>query len=65
MDTTLTTEESKGEIKSGRGERMDGEGKCRLVGIATVEPVNDVFMNSFLGLPTECIADLNASISIS
>ncbi|KAM0946772.1 hypothetical protein DsansV1_C08g0079071 [Dioscorea sansibarensis] len=65
VETTLTTEESKGEMKSGRGERMDGEGKCRLVGIATVEPVNDVFMNSFLGLPAECIADLNASISIS
>ncbi|KAJ0968830.1 hypothetical protein J5N97_021707 [Dioscorea zingiberensis] len=65
VETILTSEESKGEMKSGRGQRMDGEGKCKLVGVAMVEPVNDVLMNSFLGLPTECIADLNACISIS
>ncbi|XP_061351563.1 uncharacterized protein LOC133296570 [Gastrolobium bilobum] len=65
VKTVLTSEESKGTMKSGRGKRLDEEGKCRLVGVATVDPIDDFLMNSFLGLPTECLADLNAVISIS
>ncbi|KAK2366918.1 hypothetical protein P8452_55348 [Trifolium repens] len=65
VKTVLTSEESKGTIKSGRGIRLDEEGKCRLVGVATVDPIDDFIMNSFLGLPTECLAELNAVISIS
>ncbi|OIW20560.1 hypothetical protein TanjilG_14959 [Lupinus angustifolius] len=65
VKTVLTTEESKGNIKSGRGKRLDEEGKCRLVGVAIVDPIDDFLMNSFLGLPTECLAELNAVISIS
>lgn len=65
VKTVLTSEESKGTMKSGRGMRLDEEGKCRLVGVATVDPIDDFLMNSFLGLPTECLAELNAVISIS
>ncbi|KAL6634913.1 hypothetical protein ACP70R_027584 [Stipagrostis hirtigluma subsp. patula] len=65
VDTTLTSEESRGAIRSGTGERMDGEGRCKLVGVAVVDPIDDVFMNTFLSLPTECIAYLNATISIA
>jgi hypothetical protein len=65
VKTVLTSEESKGTMKSGRGIRLDEEGKCRLVGVATVDPIDDFIMNSFLGLPTECLAELNAVISIS
>ncbi|CAH2043900.1 unnamed protein product [Thlaspi arvense] len=65
VKTVLTTEESIGESKRGRGERMDGEGKCRLVGVAKVETVDDLFMNTFLSLPAECLADLQAVISVS
>lgn len=63
--TVLTSEESNGVMKGGRGERLDGDGNCRLVGVATVDPIDDILINSFLGLPTECLADLNANISIS
>lgn len=63
VKTILTSEESNGMIRSGQGVRLDKEGKCRLVGVATVDPINDVFMNTFLGLPTECLAGLNAVIS--
>ncbi|EEF51452.1 uncharacterized protein LOC8258306 [Ricinus communis] len=63
VKTVLTSEESNGVIRSARGERLDREGKCRLVGVATVEPIDDFFMNTFLGLPTECLANLNAFIS--
>lgn len=65
VKTVLSSEESKGEIRSGRGERLDKEGKCRLVGVAIVDPIDDLFMNTFLGLPTECLANLNAVISLS
>ncbi|CAI9092155.1 OLC1v1027335C1 [Oldenlandia corymbosa var. corymbosa] len=65
VGTVLTSEESKGVLRSGRGERLDKEGKCRLVGVATVQPIDDGFMNLFLGLPTECLAKMNAVISIS
>lgn len=64
VKTVLTTEESRGEKKSGRGERMNGEGKCRLVGVAKVETVDDWFINTFLSLPAECLADLQAVISV-
>ncbi|AED97569.1 unnamed protein product [Arabidopsis thaliana] len=63
--TVLTTEESIGENKRGKGERLDEEGKCRLVGVAKVETIDDLFMNTFLSLPAECLADLQAIISVS
>ncbi|CAL9124972.1 unnamed protein product [Musa textilis] len=64
VETTLTSEESRGTMRAGRGERMDEEGRCQLVGVAVVDPIDDALMNAFLGLPTECIAMLNAKISI-
>lgn len=65
IDTTLTSEESRGAIRSGTGERMDDKGRCKLVGVAVVDPIDDLFMNTFLSLPTECIAYLNATISVA
>ncbi|KAL3521493.1 hypothetical protein ACH5RR_019642 [Cinchona calisaya] len=65
VGTVLTSEESKGTIRSGRGERLNDAGRCQLVGVATVQPIDDFFMNSFLGLPTECLAKLNVIISVS
>lgn len=65
VETVLTSEESKGTMRNGRGERLNEEGRCRLVGVATVEPINDFLLDSFLGLPTECLADLNALIFLT
>ncbi|CAL9204277.1 unnamed protein product [Musa hybrid cultivar] len=65
VETTLTSEESRGSMRAGRGERMDEEGRCKMVGVAVVDPINDALMDAFLGLPTECIAILNAKISIA
>jgi hypothetical protein len=61
----MTSEESKGAIRSGTGGRMDGNGRCKLVGVAVVDPIDDLFLNAFLTLPTECIAYLNATISMT
>ncbi|KAL8553623.1 hypothetical protein ACS0TY_002073 [Phlomoides rotata] len=65
VETVLTSEESKGKMRGGKGERLDEQGRCRLVGVATVEPVDDFFMDAFLGLPTECLASLNANLSLN
>lgn len=65
MDTLLTSDESKGGMRGGKGERLNEEGRCKLVGVATVEPIDDLFMNTFLGLPTECLAKMNSTISLS
>ncbi|XP_052185443.1 uncharacterized protein LOC127797027 isoform X1 [Diospyros lotus] len=66
VETVLTSEESsKGGLRSGKGERLDEEGKCRLVGVATVDAIDDFLMDSFLSLPTECLASLNAQISFT
>ncbi|GER34978.1 tRNA (guanine(37)-N1)-methyltransferase [Striga asiatica] len=66
VDTVLTSEECKREIIRGeKGERLGKDGTCKLVGVAKVEPINDIFMDTFLTLPTECLAILNATISFS
>ncbi|KAF5181329.1 Atp-dependent clp protease atp-binding subunit [Thalictrum thalictroides] len=65
VETNLTSEDSIGTMRRGRGEKLNREGKCKLVGVAKVDPIDDVFMNTFLGLPTECLAVLNATIYIS
>lgn len=65
VETLLTTEEAKGEMRNGRGQRLDSEGCCRLVGVATVERINDFFLNAFLDLPTECLADMSAKICVT
>lgn len=62
VSTILTSEESQGQMRKGRGQRLEKDGNCKLVGVATIDPIDDIFMNSFLGLPTECLAFLNATI---
>ncbi|KAJ0733266.1 hypothetical protein HanPI659440_Chr11g0406411 [Helianthus annuus] len=47
VETLLTSEESKGSLRSGSGERLDEQGRCKLVGVATVEPIDDFFYEFF------------------
>ncbi|XP_047335053.1 uncharacterized protein LOC124938625 [Impatiens glandulifera] len=62
VETVLTSEKSEGKMRSGEGEKLNEEGNCRLVGVATVKPIDDVLLDNFLSLPTECLADLKANI---
>ncbi|QHN77058.1 Peroxidase [Arachis hypogaea] len=57
--TSLRSEESKDDMRSGREKRLDEEENCRLVGVAKIDSIDDFLMNSFLTLPIECLADLN------
>ncbi|XP_075495480.1 uncharacterized protein LOC142532848 [Primulina tabacum] len=63
VDTVLTSEEATGDIRGGRGARLNEQGFCALVGVARVDPIGDLFMDSFLSLPSECLAYLQATIS--
>nr|GEV49667.1 putative RNA-directed DNA polymerase, eukaryota, reverse transcriptase zinc-binding domain protein [Tanacetum cinerariifolium] len=65
VETLLTSEKSEGTVRSGTGSRLDEQGRCKLVGVATVEQIDDFLMNSFLDLPNECLAILNATITFS
>lgn len=71
VSTTLTTGEarSKGKVEgsgrlSGRGEPLRADGSVALSGVAVVEPVGDFFLDSFLMLPTECLAELRAELEL-
>ncbi|KAG6551212.1 hypothetical protein Mapa_007448 [Marchantia paleacea] len=63
VNTVLTTEAVQGALRGGKGKRLDSYGNCQLVGVALVEPVDDLFMNTFLTLPTDCLAEMAAQIT--
>jgi hypothetical protein len=60
--TTLTTEESSGPLRQGRGQRLDANGRVRMVGVARVPPTGDKFLDTFLMLPTDALAVLSAEL---
>lgn len=73
VSTTLTTGEARSKKESGkrsggrlsgRGEPLRADGSVALSGVAVVEPVGDFFLDSFLMLPTECLAELRAELEL-
>ncbi|KAL3681710.1 hypothetical protein R1sor_024666 [Riccia sorocarpa] len=62
VNTVLTTETVQGAIRGGKGKRLDSTGECQLVGVAELARVDDSLLNSFLTLPTDCLAELKAKI---
>jgi hypothetical protein len=58
VETKLTTESSQGVIRGGQGQRLDSSGNVKLVGVARLAPVDDLFLSTFLTLPTDCLAEL-------
>lgn len=65
INMILTTEELKGALtkKSTRGMRLGKNGKCKLVGVAKVDTIDDNYINFLLGLPSICHASFKAIIS--
>jgi len=59
--TVLTTESTEGQFKRASGSRLTADGKATLVGAAVVPKVDDWFMDTFLGLPTDALAIMSAS----
>jgi hypothetical protein len=65
VETLLTTDLAKGRMREGEGTRLDSQGNCKLVGVAPVVRIDDAFMNTFLTLPTECLAIMQAQLIFS
>lgn len=57
--TVLTTESSSGEMRQATGKRLQS-GHARLVGVARVPRVEELFTDTFLMLPTDALAILSA-----
>ena len=56
VQTRLHTETAQGNRHHARGERIGAHGLALLVGVATVPPTGDSWLDRFLGLPDEALA---------
>lgn len=56
VETALTSGTSHGLRHRSQGEPLNDEGRGRLVGVATISPCQDGWLNAFLGLPDEALA---------
>ena len=56
VDTTLSTGPVQGRRHQATGQPLDGDGLAQLVGVATIAPSGDPFLDRFLGLPDEALA---------
>ncbi|KAL4458075.1 hypothetical protein ABPG75_012940 [Micractinium tetrahymenae] len=65
VTTTLTTESSDGQLRHGTGQRLAADGRAKLVGVARVPTTGDAFLDTFLMLPTDCLAVLSAELKFA
>ncbi|MCP9834998.1 MULTISPECIES: hypothetical protein [unclassified Cyanobium] len=56
VDTMLSTGPVRGRRHQAMGQPLDGDGLAQLVGVATIAPSGDPFLDRFLGLPDEALA---------
>ena len=63
VSTQLATEAVSGRRHQARGTPLDGRGVGVLVGIATVAPTGEGWVDGFLGLPDEALAVLRCRLS--
>jgi hypothetical protein len=59
VDTTLSSGLVQGRRHGARGQPLDGEGQALLVGVATIAPSGERWLDRFLGLPDEALAQLH------
>ena len=62
VETALTSGNVQGERHRGRGQALNGQGRGRLVGVATIAPCQDGWLNAFLGLPDEALAVMDVQL---
>lgn len=64
VSTRLVTGEARGQRHSAVGEPLDPGGRGVLVGVATVEPTGEGWLDRFLGLPDEALAVLRCRLVV-
>ena len=62
VKTFLTTGKVKGKLHEGQGLVLQKDGYTKLVGIATIPTTGNKFLDNFLGLPNEALAELKCEI---
>lgn len=62
VKTSLTSEKAKKSKRVIKGRRLKSDGNTSLVGISTIEPCGNRFLDYFLGLPTDAVAVLECEI---
>jgi hypothetical protein len=62
IDTLLSSMAARGRRHNASGQPLDADGQALLVGIATVPPSGDPWLDRFLGLPDEALAMLHCSV---
>ena len=62
VNTSLTTGNVKGNLHEGKGQIIQNNGKTKLVGISTIPKSGNKFLDTFLGLPNEALAELQCEI---
>lgn len=60
--TTLSTGPVQGRRHRASGQPLDGDGRALLVGVATIAPSGDPWLDRFLGLPDEALALLRCRL---
>ena len=63
VKTTLQTGKVKGTLHEGHGLVRQKTGKTTLVGISIIPPTGNKILDTFLGLPSEAIAELQCEIT--
>jgi hypothetical protein len=59
VETTLGTGAAQGRRHRSTGQPLDGDGRAVLVGVATIAPSGERWLDRFLGLPDEALAQLH------
>ena len=62
VKSTLQTGKVKGKLHQSQGMAIQKNGKAKLVGVAIIPPTGNNFLDIFLGLPNEAIAELKCEI---
>ena len=62
VKTSLTTGQVKGKLHKGKGVNLQKDGKTKLVGISIIPKTGNKFLDTFLDLPNEALAELQCEI---
>ena len=62
VNTVLTTASIRSELHHVEGKTINKDGRVTLVGVATIPPTGNKFLDLFLGLPNEALAILRCEI---
>ena len=62
INTTLITGEIKGNSHAAKGLILQKNGNMKLVGISIIPPTGNKILDTFLGLPSEALAELECEI---